>query len=58
MANKIKTRFKQYTEDNLRVKKLKTEARHNAKIKLEGATANMQWEEIDYESTQSSSHNR
>jgi len=57
MANKIKKRFKQYTEDNIRKKKLKSEsqARHNTKAKLDNAALNGNWDEL-YDET--SSHNR
>lgn len=57
MANKIKKRFKQYTEDDIRKKKLKSEsqARHNTKAKLDNASLNGNWDEL-YDET--SSHNR
>lgn len=58
MANKIKKRFKQYTEDNIRKKKLKSEsqARHNNKAKLDNAALNGNWDELYDDET--SSHNR
>jgi hypothetical protein len=57
MGRKIKKRFKQYTEDNLRMRRIKKESRHNAKVKLEEATVNENWDDLDYE-TESSVHHR
>lgn len=58
MANKIKKRFKQYTEDDIRKKKLKSEsqARRNTKAKLDNAALNGNWDEL-YDD-EASSHNR
>lgn len=58
MANKIKKRFKQYTEDNIRKRKLKSEsqARHNTKAKLDNAALNGNWDDL-YDD-ESSGHNR
>lgn len=54
---KIKKRFKHYTEENIRKKRLKTESRHNAKVKLDHATVNEDWDDL-YEESKESTHNR
>ncbi len=57
MSKKIKKRFKQYTEDDIRKKRLKTEARHNVKAKIDHATVNEEWDDL-YEESKESTHNR
>jgi isocitrate/isopropylmalate dehydrogenase len=57
MSKKIKKRFKQYTEDNIRKKRLKTEVRHNVKAKIDHATVNEEWDDL-YEESKESAHNR
>lgn len=51
MANKVKKRFKQYTEDDIRKKRLKKESRHNYQAALNNAVNN--WDELDNESKSS-----
>lgn len=49
--------FKHYTEENIRKKRLKTEARHNVKAKIDNATVNEEWDDL-YEESKESTHNR
>jgi Sec-independent protein translocase protein TatA len=49
--------FKQYTDDNIRKKRLKTESRHNVKAKIDSATVNEEWDDL-YEESKESAHNR
>lgn len=55
--NKRVSSFKQYTEDNIRRKRLKTEARHNVKAKIDTATVNEEWDDL-YAESKESTHNR
>lgn len=59
MGNKIKKRFKQYTEENEDFgskKRLKKESRHNYKVSLEQAIDNEEWGDLDND--EHSIHNR
>ena len=49
--------FKQYTEDNIRRKRLKNESRHNVKAKIDHATVNEEWDDL-YAESKESTHNR
>ena len=60
MGNKIKKRFKQYTEENEDFgskKRLKKESRHNYKVALEQSIDNEDWDSIDNDN-EHSIHNR